>query len=230
MIGAALAGALVTLGATPLLARVARRAGWLDAPEGAEAERKLQARPVPPVGGLAILAGLCVARALGAPLWSAGAEPGLPLLGPVPEPAAWAAVLVAFGAGLADDVRARGLGPLAKIAGQGLAGLALASPALPDASLPSALALAALAALACCTATNLWNTFDNADGAASALAAFGLALARGVAAAPVLGFLPWNLLRPRESRERGARAAPVAYLGDSGSFLLGVLVLLTPAA
>lgn len=224
-----LGGSLAAFLATPLLARLGARAGWLDAPEGPEAERKLQARAVPPVGGSAILLGLVLARLLGARPWSASEE-GLPLVGLVPEALVWAALLVAFATGLADDLCAGGLSPLAKLAGQALAGLLLAAQALASAPLPLALVLALASVLACCTATNLLNTFDNADGAASGVALLGLSLAHSPAAAPLLGFLPWNLMRPRGPSERGARAAPHAYLGDSGSFLVGMLVLLDPLA
>jgi UDP-N-acetylmuramyl pentapeptide phosphotransferase/UDP-N-acetylglucosamine-1-phosphate transferase len=108
-----------------------------------------------------------------------------------------------------------------------------------------------------CFAANAWNTFDNADGVATGLGAIGLASGGAAGAGAALGFLPWNLARPRSAPgaaapprppsvgstgaecagrtpipapPEGRRQAPVAYLGDSGSHLLGMLLLLTPGA
>jgi UDP-GlcNAc:undecaprenyl-phosphate GlcNAc-1-phosphate transferase len=77
-------------------------------------------------------------------------------------------------------------------------------------------------------ACNAINTFDNADGAAGGLVAVALLARAPLLAAPVLAFLPFNLRSQRSPAGRGRDAA--AYLGDSGSHLLGMLVLLTPAA
>lgn len=54
--------ALVTAAVTPLVARLARRAGAVDRPD----ERKVHARPVPTMGGLAMLAGFVAAFAVAA--------------------------------------------------------------------------------------------------------------------------------------------------------------------
>lgn len=72
-------------------------------------------------------------------------------------------------------------------------------------------------------ACNVWNTFDNADGAAAGLAGTGCALLGLPVGAAVLGFLPWNLFLRRDGEPR-------AYLGDGGSHLLGMTVLVEPAA
>lgn len=69
-------------------------------------------------------------------------------------------------------------------------------------------------------ATNLANTFDHADGLLTGL----LLLAPGgplVVRAAALGFLPHNIL------PRSAGGSPRAYLGDAGSHLVGVLLLVS---
>jgi hypothetical protein len=77
-----------------------------------------------------------------------------------------AGLAAAFLVGLCDDVLARGLAPAGKLAGQTLAGCALAAAGLRrrDArAVAAALCIVALAVIA----QNAINTFDNADGAAS---------------------------------------------------------------
>lgn len=192
----ALAAALV---ATPLLAAAARRTGWVDRRSGSQAGRKPRRTPVPTVGGAALLAGLAAASLAGGP------------------ELCWPALLAAFAVGTVDDLLATGLGPAAKLAGQGVAALLLAQGAQGEALEPLVTALVAVVAM------NAVNTYDNADGTAAGLAAVGLWGGPGAAAA--LGFLPWNLVA-----RRGAERAPVAYLGDAGSHVLGVLFAASPAA
>ena len=226
---ASLCGVLAALAATPLLAALGRRRGWLDRAEGA-AGRKLQARPVPPVGGLAVLIGLA---ATAAALELAGGHWD-------PEIAAWidpragaAALLLAFVAGAVDDLAPSGVRPRTKLCLQALAAVPVAlslclhrlaeAPEAPGEAVLLALALVAGAVLA----QNAFNTFDNADGATTSLGILALAFHAPVFAGPLLGFLPWNLnARARD----GARGTPTAYLGDAGSHLLGLLILLVPAA
>ncbi|MEM7308622.1 MAG: hypothetical protein AAF682_18205 [Planctomycetota bacterium] len=225
-----LAGILTAALATPLLAALARRGGLLDRAAGALAGRKLQARPVPPVGGAAVLLGLGAVWGL---LRAAGGhwDPGIAAW---IHPAAGACALAfAFGVGLLDDARRGGLRPAAKLALQALAGapaaaslalhLLAADPGAPERALLLALALLAGAVVA----QNAFNTFDNADGATTGLGALALAFHVPVLAGPLLGFLPWNL---NARRREGAGATPTAYLGDAGSHLLGMLILLVPAA
>ena len=69
-------------------------------------------------------------------------------------------------------------------------------------------------------AMNAVNTWDNADGAAGGLTL--VALPAGPLGAAAAGFLPWNLWR------RGG--APIAYLGDAGSHLVGVAIAARPEA
>ena len=193
---AAAVGASVALFATYPLIRLARALDWQDAPGPSDHERKQQAQPVPVVGGAAILLGLF---ALG--------DSG---------PWVWPPLLAAFFVGLVDDLLPGGLRPGLKVAGQAGVGLVVAQSLFPGdmAQLLVCLVLVPLA-------LNIWNTFDNADGAATGVGALCLLSLGSPAAAPLLGFLPWNL------RPRGAAAA---YLGDSGSHLLGCLIILHPGA
>jgi UDP-GlcNAc:undecaprenyl-phosphate GlcNAc-1-phosphate transferase len=196
--------------ATFALASIATRFGWVDA--GAEApDRKLQAVPVPPVGGPAIALALCATCGLDptAFAWLANA---------------WttAALAAAFAVGLADDLAPRGLTPAQKFSGQLVASVLFAVPAWTEGGWQ-----AAFVVLAALVAQNALNTFDNADGAAAALAMCGLVSGAAVGAAAVAGFLPFNLwLGVRDS---GSRAfTPRAYLGDSGSHFLGLALLASP--
>lgn len=204
---AASAGAAALLARAALGVRWGQRWGlrWVDRRDAASALRKPRTRPVPLVGGAALLVGLAVHDVV-----AGGAA--LP----------WPALLAAFAVGLVDDVRAGGLRPGAKLAGQLAVGLALAlEPSLE----PRERWLYALGAV---VAQNAWNTWDHADGNAVALGLLALWPQAGVRGA-LAGFLPFNLL-PRDRRSVGVERVPRAYLGDAGSHLLGVLVLWFPAA
>lgn len=186
----------------------APRLRFLDAP-GA---RKLQAQPVPVLGGAAIFLGLL----LGAAPLLAGSERAL--LGRWLTAGAWLLAL-----GMVDD--RRGLGPLPRLVGQLLAA-ALFLPELggwlgPDWVWPARL----IGLLWLLGLINAFNFLDNMDGAAASTAlwtavALGLALARGGAGAlaaglwplagALLGFLCWN------------RPPARLYMGDAGSTFLGL--------
>ena len=207
---------LVTAGATALLARIAPRLGWTDAPRASEAARKRQLRPVPAVGGAAILIGLAAARVT---FWEPG---GGELWGRwLPAPA-WclASLLLLFAAGTWDD-RA-GLGPLPKLGAQVVALAPLVLGAWREHGTAGALALLGVAL----AASNLLNTYDNADGALGGLCALGFAPVAPSVSAACLGFLPLNLDAWRARNRPGG--APSAYLGDAGAFVLAYLVLLSP--
>jgi len=199
--------------ATALLARLAPRLGWTDAPRGDDAARKRQGRAVPAVGGLALslalLPGgsLLEASTLGWGAW-------------LPGPGVRALVLAAVVAvGALDDRRPLAPGPksLAQL-------VALAPLALTSAQPGAGLALVVLGFLA----LNVLNTFDNADGAAALLCALGFAPVCAPVSAALLGFLPFNLDAARAANR--ASRAPTAYLGDAGAFLLATLVLWRPEA
>ena len=196
---------VVAFAAVRLFARAARRRGG-RAPEG-----------VPRVGGAAVLLG-----------WVAGASVsgiGAPF-GITPSGVA-ASVLLAFLVGLLDDRRA--LAPAPKLALELASGLPLAlaaALALADAA-AARVGVACVALLAVPVAVNLANTFDHADGLLAGVAGLALALAGGPASAgAVAGFLPSNL----DGEARADRARPTAYLGDAGSHVLGVLLLVHPLA
>ena len=228
----ALAFAVAAL-ATAVLPGAARHLGWVDAARGAP-DRKLQRRPVPAVGGAICLAGVLAGWALCDHL---GRGPGLPLpgrglgrtLAPILGHTAtiWplGGVLTGFAVGLLDDLIPGGLGAGVKLAGQGLAGLVLGLPLVASTTAPPEAVVAALGLLAfgAVLATNAINTFDNADGAAGTLCFAGFLVPAPLVSAALAPFLVRNL-----RRGRGGEVS--AYLGDSGSHLLGMLVLATPAA
>jgi len=196
-----------TASATMALVGIAERSGLSDDPASAP-DRKLQPRAVPSIGGLAVLVGLLAASA------AAGAL--------VPDAPIWPALALALAVGFVDDRAPGGLPPSALLAGQSMAAaaLVLAGWRLAPGSSPLLLAASFLAAIA---AMNAVNTFDNADGAATSFGILGLAAGAPLIAAPLLGFLPFNLWLRRER-------APLAYLCNSGSLLLGVILVADPIA
>jgi UDP-GlcNAc:undecaprenyl-phosphate GlcNAc-1-phosphate transferase len=196
--------------ATLALSSLAARVGWVDASSDAP-DRKVQAAPVPPVGGPAI------AIAIAITFWLDPAS-----LEWLANDWTKAALAAAFALGLADDLAPRGLAPAPKLCGQFVAGVLFAVPWWHD-----GIGAVALAVLAAVTAQNALNTFDNADGAAAALAACGLVAGGPAAAAAVAGFLPFNLWIGGV-RATSPSFTPRAYLGDSGSHMLGLALLASP--
>jgi UDP-GlcNAc:undecaprenyl-phosphate GlcNAc-1-phosphate transferase len=217
-LGAFLVAALIAFAATPPVARVARRLGVLHHPR----DRDLHDRPVPGLGGLAILAAAVVAALVFLP-WNAETRG---IVG-----GALAIALV----GAVDDWRPNGLHPAVKLAGQ------FAAAAIPVASgvwvenvtLPfvdpldlngwgKALTLVGMVAV-----MNVVNFTDGADGlaagvctiAAGTFAVIALSLDRpfaGILAAltagAAVGFL-WHNFHPAS-----------IFMGDAGSNLLGLLL------
>ena len=238
-LSAPLVAALVTLVSGALLVILAPRLGSSAGP-GPESGRKGQRTPVPTLGGAAMLLGLAAGWAL---FDATGRVPealtpgrGLgrlvtPLLGATATLFPLGACCVAFLVGLADDLLPGGLRPRTKVLGQALAGAVLGTPLLASSVVPTSAAVCVMLAFAlgAIVASNLINTFDNADGAAGALGVLGLAWANPLLAAPVAAFLPLNLLR-RAAPGSGGRRAPLTYMGDAGSHLLALMILVTPAA
>ena len=219
------ASALTTL----VLARVASRMGWGDAPAPGTAERKLQLRAVPRVGAVALLVGLAFAPAWGDRLGPASATSRV-LLGSGPL-AFGMSMLAVVAVGAWDDRRAGGLAPLPKLGLQAaaLAPLAVGFLLRAWADGPLVGIFGVLLFLgAGLLALNLTNTFDNADGAVASVAALGFAVPVPWVSAACLGFLPFNL-DARLPWNRASRA-PTAYLGDSGSYVIALLVLVVPGA
>jgi hypothetical protein len=200
-----------------VLLRLATRLSLLDAPEAAP-ERKRQAHSIPAVGGSALL----LAGALSWLLWGPGVF-GLDVvsdLGPL-----WVglALFLAYGVGLVDDLRKGGLSPLQKVLGQVVAAIPLAIAAWEPYG-----ALAACAAIpSALVAMNLANTYDNADGALTSLAAVSLLPVAPAASFGLFAFLPFNMGR-WSLHKSDAAPEPRSYLGDSGSHLIGVFALCYP--
>lgn len=228
----ALAGCAALI-ATPLLSAVAARRGWLLGARASEAARKPERRSVPRVGGLAIALATAMGALAFACLGEAHRWPAMlgGLLRRSPESwGAWGspassacAVALAFATGLLDDWLPLGLNPARKLCGQALAGLVFALPWFAACE-PRSTAVGCLAALLAVAAQNAINAFDNCDGAAAATGVLGLFWVNPIAAVALAGFLRWNVGSSRR------RAGPVAYLGDSGSHALGMLLLAAPTA
>lgn len=186
----------VTVAVTPLAALLAVRVGVVDRPGAL----KVQQRPVPYLGGVAVFAGLAVPVA-----W---AQPGL--LVPL-----GLALLV----GLADD--AGDVSPRARLACELAIGLA-AAVALPGTLSVAGVAVTVVVVVALLNAVNLLDGLDGLASSVAALGAAGFAIvlegdARVVALAlcgALLGFLVWN------------RPPARIYLGDAGSYLVGTSLAL----
>jgi UDP-GlcNAc:undecaprenyl-phosphate/decaprenyl-phosphate GlcNAc-1-phosphate transferase len=208
-----------TFVSTWFLARLAPRLGWVDRGDGG---RKQQREPLPLVGGAALAVGLAIAVFFGAFERDVRGLPEWPQS--LTSPWSLSALAAAFSVGWIDDVLRGGLRPAAKLFGQTLCGALAAGPLIAAGEWAPALIVvgAALVAL------NALNTYDNADGAAAGISVLALASPAPVAACSLLGFLPFNLRRADERALFGR--LPRAILGDSGSHLLGMLVLLMPAA
>ena len=214
---ALLVAAAVAFAGTPVAAALARRVGAVDEPK----ERGLHDRPIPRLGGLAILAGALLAGALFLP---AGPETRGILGG--------AAVAALIGA--VDDAKELPAAP--KLAAQALAAAipVLSNVRVENVTIPFLGPLefgpvlgGALTLLGIVAVMNVVNFTDGVDGlaagvcaiAAVTFAAIALSLGRvdagvlaGVTAGAALGFLPHNF-----------HPASI-FMGDSGSGLLGLLL------
>ena len=225
---------VVTAVVTPLIARLARRAGAVDEPHD---PRKVHREPVPTLGGLGMMAGFVAALAVAAFLPAFGE-----LFESSSEPAGLlAGVAVIAVVGVVDDLR--GLPPNLKLAGQIVAALAPALfgiqlvyawvPGLDLVVLSSDLGLP-LTLLAMVAMINAVNLIDGLDGLAAgvvmiaslAFFAFAFWVGGGVteslpSSAPLVaaclvgmsaGFLLHNF-HPAK-----------IFMGDTGSMLLGLLL------
>jgi UDP-GlcNAc:undecaprenyl-phosphate GlcNAc-1-phosphate transferase len=217
---AALAAVLV---ATPALARLAWATGYLDHPEA----RKLHIAATPLLGGVAVALGTALGANLG--FWSL--DMGVP-----PRSLWWmAGALVAILIGLVDD--RFGLGPLPKLAFQGLAAaLFLGAGVYPHHFVGPIVGrlLSVVWMVGLMNAINFLDNMDGIVGGVSALCALSFAallamwgrpheslFALGLGGA-ALGFLRYNFAPAR------------IFLGDTGSlflgYVLGALGLITAAA
>lgn len=206
---------------TTLLVALAPRVGLVDDASDAP-DRKHHRQAIPLVGGIALalaIAAVVILRGedvLGGEVASGIAFSSRAVL--------WA-LACACATGLADDLAPRGLPVLPKLAGQIIAGCLLARGLECD-GVHATHVQQSMCVFAAVLAQNAANTFDNADGVLTGVASIGLACAAAVGNAPFVGatlaFLPWSL----PHRAQPARA----WLGDSGSHLLGILLLVTPVA
>jgi UDP-GlcNAc:undecaprenyl-phosphate/decaprenyl-phosphate GlcNAc-1-phosphate transferase len=213
-----LVAAVIAFAVTPPVARLARRLGVVHYPR----ERDLHERPVPGLGGLAILAAAVVAALLFLP----GGQQTRGIVA--------GAIAIAF-VGAVDDVKDGGLNPFVKFAGQ------FAAAAIPvwsdvrveNVTLPfvEPLDLGSwgypLTLLGIVAVMNVVNFTDGADGlaagvctiAAATFAIIALSLDRvdaGILAAltagAAVGFL-WHNFHPAS-----------IFMGDAGAMLLGLLL------
>lgn len=225
--------AAVTFAITPLVARLGKARGWVVEPN----ERSVHTRPIPHVGGLAMLAGLLVALIVAVLLddfdaiFADSSEPiGIVL-----------AALVVFVTGLFDDLF--DMAPPGKVTGVVLAGAVLSwfGATMLNFRVPF-YDVVILSADWIPLATVLWllgmtqaiNLIDGLDGLAAGIVAIGAGafflyanrlnqlellsdrnagpLIAIIAAGVCVGFLPHNFNPAR------------IFMGDSGAFLLGLLM------
>jgi UDP-GlcNAc:undecaprenyl-phosphate/decaprenyl-phosphate GlcNAc-1-phosphate transferase len=213
-----LVAALIAFAATPPVARLARRLGVIHHPR----DRDLHDRPVPGLGGLAILAAAVVSALLFLP-WN-GETRGIGV----------GAIAIAL-VGAIDDIRPNGLNPAVKLAGQLAAGAipVAAGVYVENITLPFIEPLhlgdwgKPLTLLGIVAVMNVVNFTDGADGlaagvctiAAATFAIIALSLDRDTAgvlaaltAGAAVGFL-WHNFHPAS-----------IFMGDAGSNLLGLLL------
>jgi UDP-GlcNAc:undecaprenyl-phosphate GlcNAc-1-phosphate transferase len=214
-----LVAALIAFAVTPPVARLARRLGAIHRPR----DRDLHNRPVPRLGGLAILAAVLVSSLFFLP---AGSETRGIIGG---------AIAITF-VGAVDDMREDGLQPFVKLAGQfAAAAIPVSSGVFVDhLTLPfldpiglSDAAGKGLTLVGIVAVMNVVNFTDGADGlaagvcsiAAATFAIIALSLDRDAAgvlaaltAGASVGFL-WHNFYPAS-----------IFMGDAGSNLLGLLL------
>ncbi len=213
---------------TPIVARLAVSWGWMDRPDG---RRKLHRRPVPAVGGVAVILGFAVAAAV--LRWLEGVLfSNLFLLQGPTEPLVVAALGICA-VGLVDD--ARGVKPLVKLAAQVTAGVYLFYRGFEVTQLSNPFGGAIQLGVLALPVTLLWlvgmsnalNLIDGMDGLAAGIAfvsTVGLLIAAAVngrwevmlagaaLAGALAGFLPYNFNPAR------------VFLGDCGALPVGFIL------
>lgn len=232
-VGAAISSAI----SLPLWRAVCLRTGLVDEP----GLRKIHDKPVALAGGLAVLTGLCVPVVFGA-LWvfcqsrmGTGPLLDMPAAGALAYGLGRRAIQLAVivlgalamvGLGLLDDKHE--LRPATKFAGQLVIAIAVAAAGIRiTLFVPSQLFSFMVTVLWILTVTNALNFTDNMNGLCVGLGAicawyFALSAATAgqylvtimalLACGALIGFLPYNFPRA------------VAFLGDSGSHLVGYLL------
>jgi UDP-GlcNAc:undecaprenyl-phosphate GlcNAc-1-phosphate transferase len=223
----AVTSAVLALVLTPLIGRVARRLGLVDAPGG----RKVHAQSVPRLGGVALVLAGALAMASVAALRPVTIDTPIWL---VLRPFVVAGALIFF-AGLIDDVRGLGAGPkllceLAAAAVMMSSGLLIERVTLLGHTWPLGWLAIPITVTWLVGLTNAFNLIDGVDGLAAGIAVLAggacgaILIVRGHApeamllaalVGAALGFLCYNF-------------APASiFLGDSGSLLIGFLLAAT---
>lgn len=227
LLGVFLASAGVTILATPLVAAVAKQLGLVDSPGG----RRVHTRPVPRVGGVAVLLGLGMAAVSYQLLIPGEGLPALFMGGEI-LPFLLPALLVAL-VGLVDDIRGLSPGPRVAIEAAAAvvlidAGFVIDRIATPWGT-PIELTFLAypVTLLWFIGITNAFNLIDGLDGllcsvALTSLLGIGVVALMGdrtasavlsfSLAGAILGFLPWNWHQAK------------IFLGDTGSLLIGFCI------
>jgi UDP-GlcNAc:undecaprenyl-phosphate GlcNAc-1-phosphate transferase len=218
----------VALILTPVVARLAVSMGWMDRPDG---RRKLHRRPVPAVGGVAVVMGFCVAAAF-LQSFERVLFPDLTHFRGLTEPLLVAAVAISA-IGLLDD--ARGVRPLTKLAVQAAAGVFIYHRGFEVSQIsnpfgaPIELGAFALPVTLVWLVgmSNAFNLIDGMDGLAAGVALVStvgllaaaavngrweVVLAAGALAGGLAGFLPYNFNPAR------------VFLGDCGALPVGFML------
>lgn len=219
-------GAGVSLVLTPIVRALARRVGAMDAP----GRRKIHSRPVPSLGGIAIIAAFAASVLLGVFLLP---DVGKSLAGKLTG--IFLGCLILMGVGIYDDIK--GVRPVVKLMGQMAAAIVLllygfniekfTSPLSETGSIMVPVAAGVvLTVLWVVGLSNAINLIDGLDGLAAgivfiaSLTMMSVAVYRGdyeiglislAIAGAVLGFLKYNF-------------APASiFMGDTGSMCLGFI-------
>lgn len=185
-----------------LAGAVGPKVGLVDLPDG---DLKTHSRPIPPLGGIGVLAGLL------AGMWAGGILDWFTVT----------AVVMAAALGLADD--RLDLSPKLRLVVEALIGIVLVTGPLIGGTIGGVEAIIGVGATV--VLINAVNLFDGLDGLVTSSAAAGLlglavypALVRDhrlllyVAAGALLGFLPHNWKPAR------------MFLGDNGSYTIGTVI------
>jgi UDP-GlcNAc:undecaprenyl-phosphate GlcNAc-1-phosphate transferase len=186
--------------ATPLAARAARRLHIVDRPGAL----KVQQEPVPYLGGVAVMLALGLAALAG----------GMPFAWVIP-------MLLALALGVVDDIA--GVQPRFRLCAQAVIGV-LAGLIVPARG-PFGVLVTASAAVVLMNAVNLLDGLDGLAAGVALASALGFAVIGGAGgslalalAGATLGFLAYN------------RPPARIYLGDGGSYMLGIVMAILAAS
>ncbi|MEV7006428.1 MraY family glycosyltransferase [Streptosporangium sp. NPDC051022] len=207
------AGCLLSAGATRELGRLALRWGFTDRPGG----YKAHARPIPYLGGVAIMLGTVA--------------PPLGLLGLVDDQVT--AIVIAAVAvcllGLVDDLAP--LSPLTRLAVEAVAACGVVLSGV-QASVTGTWLDAPLTLLWIVVVTNSFNLLDNMDGALGSVTAVTAAFLAGTAfvyGQPVAGLLLLTLAHASVGFLLFNWAPAKVFMGDAGSLFIGFVLSCTAA-